>query len=226
MIKVKKRIFVILGFAIGLLFLCGSIMFQRSEHREPTQIVSSLKDSGQEDENNSSYREHSILKSQIARLEDKQHELSRKLHNLRNLVRAQEASISEDRKYDPRISESTELSQNTLEDHKTTNPISNHNTALQEETEDLEWRLKVETTVMATLEERDVANTLLDQIDCRQSVCQIDFVHPDAQGDESFIESVLPSEPFSGEFFSESTVNAEGLEMTIVYIARPARPNL
>lgn len=203
-------------------------MFQRSEHRDSTKIVSSLKDFGLEEENSASYyREHSILKSQIARLEDKQHDLSRKLDKLRTVVRAQEASISEDRKYDLRIPESTELSQNTLENNETANPISNYKTALQEETEDLDWRLEVETNILATLEERDITSTLLDQIECLQSVCRIDFVHPDGQGeDESLIDTVLSSEQFSGELFSESTVNAEGQETTIVYIARPPAPHL
>lgn len=112
---------------------------------------------------------------------------------------------------------------NTMEESEKTqqNDIDINETAFQQEEIDEDWSATMDDQINTQLNELEVFDTILDKLDCRTSTCRIEFVHPEGTGQDTFIESMMASKVFSGEFQVHNIPNDQGEEITMVYLARP-----
>lgn len=101
--------------------------------------------------------------------------------------------------------------------------IERFEVAFWQESEDTTWSGAMASTIASALQELAVSDTVLDSIQCQQSACRIEFVHPEGSREEAFIETMHTSEPFTNEFYAESMVDSNGQRRTLVYVARPGQ---
>lgn len=101
--------------------------------------------------------------------------------------------------------------------------IERFEAAFWQEAEDTTWSRDMTSTITSALQELAVSGTTLDWIQCQQSACRIEFVHLEGSGEETFIETMHTSEPFTNEFYAESRVDSNGQRRTLVYVVRPGQ---
>ena len=79
----------------------------------------------------------------------------------------------------------------------------------------LEW------DVTSTIRDLQVADTELEDLECRGAICRLSFLHPDGVGDQSLVETVFAEPAFSGELYTEPVLDADGTRRTLMYLAQP-----
>ena len=171
-------------------------------------------------------RQHVVtLSNRLGRIEDAQHTLTQEfrvfMHQqtaspmpLRQQATSQKA-LETGRGEPPPAATLEERRQDSIEQFEAT---------FWQEPEDSTWRADMETAVATALEDLEVPDTVLDWLQCQQSACRLEFVHPEGTGDATFVETVHTTEPFTHEFYAESTVDGDGQRRTLVYLARPGQP--
>jgi hypothetical protein len=101
--------------------------------------------------------------------------------------------------------------------------ITHFETTFWSEPHDPVWSRDTEAGIAAVFAELDVPDTVLDELQCQQTVCRLELVHPEGRGRTTFIETVHTAAPFTNEFYAESMVGNDGQQRTLVYLARPGQ---
>lgn len=149
-----------------------------------------------------------VLSQRMAKLEQSHHSLVQELRQ----------EIDE---HDPDTAALTDDQSSNANDERMKDEIARFEDSFWQETEDPTWSLETETSMVKTLEELQVADTMLDGVQCQESACRIEFLHPKGTGNETLIESVHATEAFNSEFYAESIVESDGQRRTVVYLSRP-----
>ena len=187
-------------------------------------------------------QELATLQNRLALIEQKgqpDNSLSQQLHHMKETQRqivqewqhfaAQHKALAETAKHQPAHNKATTAEE--VEPQPTSTPqinsdeeIERFEVAFWQESEDPTWSGTMASTIASTLHELAVSDTVLDWIQCQQSACRLEFVHPPGSEEEAFIETIHTSEPFTDEFYAESTVDSNGQRRTLIYVARPGQP--
>lgn len=178
--------------------------------------------------------QENLLAQRLAQIEDAQHRLEQEVEIFVAQQPPQVEAATSPAPLDTRTSSQKQepaRPPETVESHTAEDDLEQFEVAFWQEPEDPSWRGEMESTIVATLQELAISDTVLDWVQCQQNACRLEFVHLEGSDEESFMEGISNSEPFTNEFYAESTMDGNGQRRTLVYVARPgqqlfAKPNL
>ena len=189
-------------------------------------------------------QELATLQNRLALIEQKRqpdNSLSQQLHQMKEAQRqivqewqhfaAQHKALVETAKHQPAHNKATtaeevEPQPTSTQQINSDEEIERFEVAFWQESEDPTWSGAMASTIASALQELAVSDTVLDWIQCQQSACRLEFVHPQGSEEEAFIETIHTLEPFTDEFYAESLVDSNGQRRTLIYVARPGQPLL
>ena len=162
------------------------------------------------------------LQKRLTRIEENQRSLTRELWLSKRgkgsgsvytkLARAADNSNDQD-------SWKQDYSDETLDD------VNIRNEKLEQEIMDTNWASELEVAIGLVLDENNISDLLVEQIDCRETLCRFEFVHATETEIERFFESVHTHEAFSGEINLRTSVDEYDEKKTQVFLSR-SRENL
>ena len=91
---------------------------------------------------------------------------------------------------------------------------------LEQEAVDANWASEIEVTIGLMLDDNKISDMVIDQIDCRETLCQFEFIHFSEAGIERFFNSIHTHEAFSGEVSLQTVVDEYGEEKVQVLLSR------
>ncbi len=93
-----------------------------------------------------------------------------------------------------------------------------------QEEPDYQWTDEVEQALDGTFKSLHITDTWMADVQCRRTLCLVEFAHTDPKGQELLLQRLADMNPFSGGFMVKIE-DSDLTPKTLVYFSRPGETN-
>ncbi|MDJ0765121.1 MAG: hypothetical protein QNJ97_19215 [Myxococcota bacterium] len=96
---------------------------------------------------------------------------------------------------------------------------------LNEEREDYSWTNHIESAGSSFLQEKELGGTEIRSVDCRETICRVEFIHADDEARKKFEEDGRADGPWTGDQYGRKIVLEDGRVGKYVYFGKDMEPS-